>query len=83
MTEFLLGASAMGSAVITLVFFRYWKKTGDRLFLAFGAAFVAFTANRVGQAISDRDSERLLGIYSLRLLAFLLIVAAIVDRNRR
>jgi hypothetical protein len=82
-SDFTLGASAMGSAAIALLFFRYWRATRDRLFLAFGAAFVAFAANRCVQAASDRDSEHLLGVYSLRLLAFLLIIAAIVDRNRR
>ena len=82
MSDFLAGASAMGSAAIAVVFFRYWRATRDRLFLAFASAFLAFAANRCVQAASSDDGE-LLGVYSLRLLAFVLIIVAIVDRNRR
>lgn len=83
MSAFLGGASAMGSAVVALYFFRFWRTSRDRLFLAFGTAFVAFAANRVVLATVDRDSEELLAVYSLRLVAFLLILAAVIDRNRR
>lgn len=83
MSDLLNGATALGSAAIALFFLRFWRESADRLFLAFGAAFVAFAGNRVFLGLSERDSEELLGVYSLRLLAFLLIFAAVADRNRR
>jgi len=80
--ELLVGASALGSAVIGLFFLRFWRESSDRLFLAFALAFFAFAANRVVIGLSDRDSEELLGVYGLRAAAFVLIILAIVDRNR-
>ena len=83
MTDLLAGATAMGSIAIALFFFRFWRDSHDRLFGAFAAAFVLFAVNRVVLGISDRESEDLLAVYGLRLAAFLVIIAAVVDRNRR
>jgi hypothetical protein len=82
-TDLLAGGAALASAAVGLFFVRYWQTSRDRLFLAFSAAFLIFGANRVVLALSDRDSEDLLGVYSLRLAAFVVIIAAVVDRNRR
>lgn len=83
MTDLLAGGAALASGAVGLFFVRYWQTSRDRLFLAFAVAFLIFGANRVVLALSDRDSEDLLGVYSLRLAAFLVIIVAIVDRNRR
>lgn len=83
MTDLLAGGAALASAAIGLFFLRSWRASRDRLFLAFGAAFLVFAANRCVLALSERDSEDLLPVYGLRLAAFVLIIAAIVDRNRR
>ena len=83
MTDLLAGGAALASFAIALAFFRFWRTSQDRLFLAFGVAFCIFGANRVILALSDRDSEDLLPVYGLRLAAFVVIILAIVDRNRR
>lgn len=82
MSEFLLGATAMGCVVVAVFFLRFWRATGDRFFLLFAAAFGAFAANRTALAALEEDAEARVGVYVVRLLAFLLIIAAIVDKNR-
>jgi hypothetical protein len=77
---FIAGATAALSAVAALFFVRFWARSRDRLFLAFGAAFVVFAANRV--ALTAVAAENDVWIYACRLLAFVLIVGAIVDKNR-
>ena len=64
-------------------FLRYWRSTSDRFFLFFAVAFCALGANwalLVGRHPSDEYAPY---FYLLRLFAFLLIVVAIVDKNRR
>jgi hypothetical protein len=80
---FLQGAAAMGCMVAGLFFARYWRATRDRFFLFFVAAFWAFALNWVGLAVVQPSEESTHWFYLLRLLAFLLIIAAIVDKNRR
>jgi len=81
--ELLIGAAGFGSLAIALFFLRFWRESRDRLFLAFAVAFVIFAANRLVIGLSDRESEELAAVYGLRALAFLVIIVAIVDRNRR
>lgn len=83
MSELLNGASALAGMAIALWFLRFWRASGDRLFLAFAGAFAILAANRVVLGLSERESEDLLPVYGLRLAAFVVIIAAIVDRNRR
>lgn len=80
---FLQGAAAMGCAVAALFFVRYWRQTHDRFFLFFMAAFFAFALNWVGLAVVQPSVESTHWFYLLRLVAFLLIIAAIIDKNRR
>ncbi len=83
MKEFLWGLLAMASAVASLLFLRYGKVTRDRLFLYFSAAFLAMTFNWIGLA-DDRAGHRasVIVAYTLRLLAFVLILIGIIDKNR-
>ena len=83
MSELLHGASALAGAAIALWFLRFWRESGDRLFLAFSVAFLILGANRIALGLSERESEDLLPVYGFRLAAFIVIIAAIVDRNRR
>jgi len=80
---FLLGATATACLVIALFFVRSWRRTQDRLFLLFGAAFAVLGLERLILAAMNLPEANTPIVYSLRLLAFLLILAAIVDRNRR
>ena len=78
----LVGALVTASAVIGLFFLRFWRESGDRLFLMFSLAFWVLALNWLGLGIlRDRDEAGAL-LYVVRLLAFLLIIVAIVDKNR-
>lgn len=83
MNLFMLGAISALSVVAAVYFVRFWRDTGDRLFLAFGAAFGLEGINRLALAASPNPSEGQPLYYLVRLLAFLLILAAVIDRNRR
>ena len=83
MREFLWGMIAMASAVASLLFFRYGRVTRDRLFLYFSAAFLAMTLNWIGVAVIEPDNEHRHVAYLLRLLAFVLILVGIIDKNVR
>jgi hypothetical protein len=76
------GAIVMGYAVAGLFFFRFWRETRDRLFLIFGLAFWLLGVQRLAIALSRGMVEDDTGLYLLRLFAFLLILGAIVDKNR-
>jgi hypothetical protein len=81
MIDFLAGAAALGYAIAGMYFVRFWRTTRDRLFLAFAAAFALLAANQVLAALLEAGDERTPFVYSLRVLGFLLILAAIVDKN--
>jgi hypothetical protein len=79
---FLLGVIVTASLACGVFFLKFWKRTRDPLFLAFGAAFVIEGLNRLGFLFIDNPYEGSPAIYVVRLLAFGLILAAIVRKNR-
>jgi hypothetical protein len=83
LTPFLSGAICMGFLVISLYFVRFWKKTRDRLFLFFAAAFVLLLVESAVRSFAAMDTASAPGVYLIRLLAFVMLIAAIVDKNRR
>ena len=83
MSDVLYGATAMGCVVIALFFFRFWRQTADRLFAAFALAFGLFAVNRFVLGLLDETDEARPLVYVVRLLAFLVIIAAVLDKNLR
>ena len=81
MIEFLSGAVTLAYALSAVFFLRFWRKTADRLFLAFAIAFVLFALNQALAYVLDIYHEPTSFIYALRVLGFVLILAAIVDKN--
>jgi hypothetical protein len=79
--EFLAGALTLAYVLAGVHFLRFWRKTRDRLFLAFALAFWLLTANQAAVALMGVDDERTGYVYVLRVLGFLLILLAIVDKN--
>jgi hypothetical protein len=80
--SFLLGMISMGCAVAALLFLRFWRSSRDRLFLFFAAAFAIEAINRMTFAAYGHDStEYQFGYVLARLGFFLLILAAIIDKN--
>lgn len=80
---FLLGVIATGNFAVGLFFLRYWRDTRDSLFLNFALAFFIAGGDRAAEMFFPHPSEASPWVYAVRGLAFLLIVAAIVHKNRR
>ena len=72
----------MGFLVASGFFLRFWQESRDRLFALFAGAFLLLAVNRV-LLVMFQAQESNLAPYVLRLLAFLLILTAIVDKNLR
>jgi hypothetical protein len=80
--DFLGGGTMVAALTIAAFFLRYWLQTRDRLFLIFSAGFLVFAASRLLLAFLDEDDEGRILVYGLRLVAFGLILGAIIDKNR-
>lgn len=80
MDQLLMGMIAMASWVAGLFFLRFWRDTRDRLFLIFAVAFWLLGGTRIALAIATESAEHS-HLYWVRLLAFVLILVAIVDKN--
>lgn len=80
---FLFGLLTALALTACLIFLRYWNAARDRFFLFFAVAFACLAANWALMVGRDPRDEYAAYFYLLRLLAFLLILAAIVDKNRR
>lgn len=76
------GAIAMAYCVAGLFFFRFHRQSHDRLFLIFGISFWALAVQRL-LLTSPAWLEHSAWLYAIRLAAFLLILWAIIDKNRR
>ena len=81
MIEYLSGAVTLGFVVAMLFFLRFWKRTRERLFLAFGIAFALLALNQALAQWLGAADERVGYTYLLRVLGFVLILAAIIDKN--
>lgn len=77
----LAGAIAMASLTVALIFLRYWKSTGDRFFLYFALSFALETVSRILFLVHHAGPHEPL-IYLIRLVAYGLIMVAIVEKNR-
>lgn len=80
--QFLYGAVVMGFAVASLLFLSYWRKTRQSLFLTFAASFLLLAVNYLWLAVTQIPIEERSPLYLVRLLAFALIIVAIVQGNR-
>jgi hypothetical protein len=81
MIDYLAGAVTLGYFVAGVFFLRFWRKTADRLFLAFAVAFVLLALNQGIATFLEAADERTVYAYALRVLGFLLILWAIVEKN--
>lgn len=79
--ELAAGALIFAYLMASLFFFRFWRRTRDSLFMAFGWAFVLMAANQLALALLPVPQEELHYIYVIRISAFLLILGAIVNKN--
>ena len=75
---FISGALAMGYAMASLCFTRFWRQSGERLFAWFACAFALLAVQRVAVSVEHPHEW----FYLLRLAAFVLIILGIADKNR-
>jgi hypothetical protein len=82
MEQMLAGAIALGWLLAGLFFFRFWRGTRDRFFLWFALSFWLEAIDRVllGLYVGAQEDRPL--FYSLRLVAYGLILLAIWQKNR-
>jgi hypothetical protein len=81
MIDFLSGAATVTYVAAALFFVRFWRRTSDRLFLAFAVAFMLLAVNQGLTTAFDAATEAHTRSYMLRVLGFLIILGAIVDKN--
>lgn len=79
---FLLGVVATCSLLAGIYFFKFYRETRDRLFLSFALAFTIEALNRTAMLLGPVNEGRL-STYLVRFLAFSLIVAGIISKNRQ
>jgi hypothetical protein len=82
MYQLITGMLMVLSLVAALFFTMSWRRSGDRFFLIFALAFTLLGIERLILGILNLPESPLLSIYIVRLVAFLLIIIAIVDKNR-
>ena len=78
---FMLGVIATASVTAGVFFLKFWRKTRDSLFLAFGLAFLIEGVNRCAFLSLSKPNEGSPYIYTVRLLSFLLMLGAILYKN--
>ena len=78
---FLLGVIATASITAGLFFLGFWKTSRDRLFLAFAAFFFIEAINRIILLGFERPNEGSPWIYLIRLLALVILLFAILQKN--
>jgi uncharacterized membrane protein HdeD (DUF308 family) len=79
---FLLGVIVTSSLTAGAFFLKFWKQTRDLLFLGFGAAFIIEGVNRAAFLFLDSPNEGNPVIYTIRLFSYVVILAAIINKNR-
>ena len=83
MNQFLWGASATLSAVAALFFARFWRRTRDELFACFALGFSTLALHWITLGVLNPGDETRHYLYFARFVAFALIAAGIVTKNRR
>jgi hypothetical protein len=79
----LLGGLVASCVYAATFFLRSWRRSGDRFHGFLAAAMTLLAVNWVGVVATRPAGEAHSEVYLLRLVAFVLILFAIVDKNRR
>lgn len=81
MIDFLAGGLTACYLIATVFFFRFWRRTRDRLFISFALAFALLAAEQTARMVLGIADERGNYLYILRIIAFLIILYAVIDKN--
>jgi hypothetical protein len=82
MNLFLSGAIFISATISFLFFLRFWKDSKDRFFLLFSISFALLSLERLALVYLVDQKEFHWLAYSIRLMAYLVILAAIVSKNQ-
>lgn len=82
LNQFIYGAIMMGSLCNGIFFLKFWRKTGDRFFSLFAASFILLGLERWVLIFIKADNETNSWIFIARMIAFSLIIWAVIDKNR-
>jgi hypothetical protein len=80
---FLHGGLTVACLLIGVKFLKFWRSSKDRFFLWFAAAFWVFATGWAIRAFGSPSEDHIHYVYVPRLIAFMLIIAAILDKNRK
>ena len=80
---FMLGFVATASLVAAMFFLRFWRRTRDFLFLAFAIAFLYQAVSSTHTVFVSHPNGVNGWFYFVQLCTYLLILAAILAKNRR
>ncbi|WP_373998275.1 DUF5985 family protein [Bdellovibrio bacteriovorus] len=80
--QFLYGAVMMASIAAGIFFLKFWRKTADRFFLLFSLAFFLLAIERFIFVFIQSENEVHTYVFVFRLLAFMMITGAVVEKNR-
>ena len=89
LNQFLSGAVMLGCLACGFFFCRFWQKTRDSLFAVFAVAFWILAVERVFllatvNVLNPSGTHELRGyVYWFRFVAFMLIIIAIIMKNRK
>jgi hypothetical protein len=88
---FLSGVSFTAFSASALFFYKFWRASHDRFFLCFAIACELIALERFAslflpatlESLWTPEAEATYWLYLIRLVAFVLILFAIIDKNRR
>jgi ABC-type nitrate/sulfonate/bicarbonate transport system permease component len=83
MTEALGGIVAVGFILAAALFFYHARDRGERLFFAFAAGLALLALNQLVAIWLGDDHENIGYAHLLRVIAFVVILVALVPRIRR
>ena len=83
MSALISGALVACYLMAGLFFLRFWTTSRDRLFGMFAASFGILAVQRLALSLTHHTMEDQTVFYLMRLAAFVLIIIAIIDKNRR
>lgn len=78
----LAGGMVVAAAAVGLFFLRSWRRSRDRLFLWFAIAFFLQALDRLALTLGSGAPGEQIWIYGVRLVAFAMLLVAIIDKNR-
>jgi Na+/melibiose symporter-like transporter len=81
MYDFISGAICFGCLGISIFYFKFWRKAGDRLFAYFATSFAILFIERIVLVTMGSHHEQNPKIYFIRLIAFLIILLGIYSKN--